>query len=316
MVETTDLTKSFGRVRALDRVSVAIPGGCTGLLGPNGAGKSTLIRLLLGLLVPDRGRVRVGSYDSTRQGLALRAAVGYMPEHDCLPSDWAAQDFVRHMAALHGLPARVALQRASDTLYHVGLGEERYRPIGGLSTGMKQRVKLAQALVHDPRLLLLDEPTNGLDPEGRDEMLQLIDRIAHDMAIDVILSTHLLADIERVADSVVILNGGRVVAQGMLRELMAATPAIIVRVQEDSAPLARALRGRGYAVHVDGRELAIDFENDDVYDALRDAAVETGTALVHLKRRTLSLEDVYLADDAPPGDRSLGVAGALQGGAR
>ena len=302
VVQTSDLSKRFGAVQALDRASLAVPPGCTGLLGPNGAGKSTLIKLLLGLLKPDRGSARVEGFDPTEQPLALRAVVGYMPEHDCLPSDWLAQDFVRYMGELHGLPSRVAIQRASDTLYHVGLGEERYRAIGGFSTGMKQRVKLAQALVHDPRVMLLDEPTNGLDPGARDEMLALIDRIAHEMEINVLLSSHLLADIERVADSVVILNGGHVAAQGVLRELMTATPAITVRTQEAIAPLARALRMRGYAVDAvgAGREAHVEYESDDVYDAIRDAAVETDAAITHLKRRTLSLEDVYLAEEAAP----------------
>ncbi len=298
VVRTSDLSKRFGRVQALDGASLAVTPGCTGLLGPNGAGKSTLIKLLLGLLTPDRGEAFVGGYNAARQPLALRAAVGYMPEHDCLPTDWLAQDFVRYTAELHGLPARVAVGRASDTLYHVGLGEERYRAIGGFSTGMKQRVKLAQALVHDPPVMLLDEPTNGLDPEGRDEMLALIGRIAHDMGINVILSSHLLIDIERVADSVVILSGGRVVAQGALHELMTARPSVAVRTQDLAAPLAAALRSRGYTVDVEGagRELRVAYGSDEVYDAIRDASVETGTALTHLKRRVLSLEDIYLAE--------------------
>ncbi len=298
VVRTSDLSKRFGRVQALDGASLAVPPGCTGLLGPNGAGKSTLIKLLLGLLTPDRGEAFVEGYDAARQPLTLRAIVGYMPEHDCLPTDWLAQDFVRYMAELHGLPARVAVGRASDTLYHVGLGEERYRAIGGFSTGMKQRVKLAQALVHDPHVMLLDEPTNGLDPEGRDEMLALIGRIAHEMGINVILSSHLLIDIERVADSVVILSGGRVVAQGALHELMTARPSVAVRTQDLAVPLAAALRSHGYTVDVEGagRELRVAYDSDDVYDAIRDAAVETGTALTHLKRRVLSLEDIYLAE--------------------
>ncbi len=312
VVRTADLSKRFGRVQALDGASLAVPPGCTGLLGPNGAGKSTLIKLLLGLLKPDRGEAHVGGYDAARQQLALRAVVGYMPEHDCLPTDWLAQDFVRYTAELHGLPARVAIGRASDTLFHVGLGEERYRAIGGFSTGMKQRVKLAQALVHDPRVMLLDEPTNGLDPAGRDEMLALIGRIAHEMGINVILSSHLLIDIERVADNVVILSGGHVVAQGALHELMTATPAVAVRTQDAAAPLAAALCSRGYTVDVEGteglagRELRVAYDSDTVYDAIRDAAVETDTALVHLKRRVLSLEDIYLAEEgdtpaaAPP----------------
>ncbi len=310
IVRTADLVRRFGRVRALDGATIGVPHGCTGLLGPNGAGKSTLIKVLLGLLKPDRGEAYVAGYDVARQPRALRAVVGYMPEHDCLPNDWLAQDFVRHMAELHGLPARAAIQRASDTLYHVGLGEERFRAIGGFSTGMKQRVKLAQALVHDPRLMLLDEPTNGLDPAGRDEMLALIGRTAHEMGIDVILSSHLLADVESVADSVVILSGGRVLAQGALRELMTATPAITVRTQQDAASLAAALRARGYAVAADGpRELRVDYRSDDSYDAIRDAAVETDTGLVLLKRRVLSLEDVYLSDQEPSPPAPLPTAG-------
>jgi ABC-2 type transport system ATP-binding protein len=289
------LTKRFGQVVALNRASLSVPAGCTGLLGPNGAGKSTLIRVALGLLPADGGEVRVAGFDPRRDPLALRALVGYMPEHDCLPNDWLAQDFVRYMGELHGLPRRAAIGRANDTLYHVGLGEERFRAIGGFSTGMKQRVKLAQALVHDPHLLLLDEPTNGLDPAGRDEMLALIDRIAHEMGITVLLSSHLLSDVEQVADHVVMISGGRVLVQGALRELMATTPVLTVRTQGPILPLATALRGRGYSVEAGDRELEIACEGDADFDAIRDAAVETASALVHMKRRVLSLEDVYLA---------------------
>jgi ABC-2 type transport system ATP-binding protein len=295
ILRTRDLTKRFGQVLALDHASLAVPPGCTGLLGPNGAGKSTLIRVVMGLLTPDAGDATVAGFDPVRQPLALRAAVGYMPEHDCLPNDWLAQDFVRYMAELHGLPRRAAIGRANDTLFHVGLGEERFRAIGGFSTGMKQRVKLAQALVHDPRLLLLDEPTNGLDPAGRDEMLALIERIAHEMGIDVLLSSHLLSDVERVADHVAIISGGRVLVQGALRDLMAATPVVTVRTYAPALPLIEALRTRGYAVEAGERELHLACNDDADYDAIRDAAADTGSALVYLKRRSLSLEDIYLA---------------------
>jgi ABC-2 type transport system ATP-binding protein len=295
VVQTKDLSKHYGAILALDRATFSIAPGCTGLLGPNGAGKSTLMKLLLGLLKPDQGEAMIAGCNVRSQPLELRKLVGYMPEHDCLPTDWLAQDFVRYMGELHGLPTRTAIQRASDTLYHVGLGEERYRAIGGFSTGMKQRVKLAQALVHDPHVILLDEPTNGLDPAGRDEMLALIGRVAHEMDINVILSSHLLFDIERVADSVVILNNGHIMAQGTLRELMQATPAVTVRTRTDAAPLADALRKRGYGVEADGGALQVEYRDDAVYDAIRDAAVETRTAIVHLKRRVLSLEDIYLA---------------------
>jgi ABC-2 type transport system ATP-binding protein len=211
------------------------------------------------------------------------------------------------MGELHGLPRRAAIGRANDTLYHVGLGEERFRAIGGFSTGMKQRVKLAQALVHDPRLLLLDEPTNGLDPAGRDEMLALIDRIAHEMGIDVLLSSHLLADVEQVADHVVIIHAGRVLVQGQLRALMAAAPAVTVRTQDTPLPLAEALRRRGYGVELSGRELRVAGADDAAYDAIRDAAVETGAALTHLKRQALSLEDIYLAGDVPAPEERVEV---------
>ena len=295
VVRTKDLSKHYGKIVALDRATFTIAAGCTGLLGPNGAGKSTLIKLLLGLLKPDQGEAMIAGCDVRSQPLELRKLVGYMPEHECLPTDWLAQDFVRYMGELHGLPTRVAIQRASDTLYHVGLGEERYRAIGGFSTGMKQRVKLAQALVHDPRVMLLDEPTNGLDPAGRDEMLALIGRITREMGINVILSSHLLVDIERVADSVVILNQGKVIAQGALRQLMSATAVVDVRTREPAPLLAQALRRQGYLVEGEARELEVEYRSEEVYDAIRDAAIETKAAIMHLKRRTLSLEDIYLA---------------------
>ncbi len=305
VVQTRDLSKRFGRVQALSQATVVMGAGCTGLLGPNGAGKSTLIRLLLGLLRPDSGEAYVAGLSASRDPLALRAIVGYMPEHDCLPKDWMAQDFVRYMGELHGLPRRVAIQRANDTLYHVGLGEERFRAIGGFSTGMKQRIKLAQALVHDPKLMLLDEPTNGLDPAGRDEMLALVDRIAHEMEIDVVLSSHLLSDIERVADSVAIINGGRIMVQGSLSDLMIATSVITVRTPDSPKVLAEAVRARGIGVELLDHELRVDFDSPDVYDVIRYAAVETGSALTYLKRRVRSLEDVYLAGEDSPGLKTV-----------
>ncbi|HXT37406.1 MAG TPA: ABC transporter ATP-binding protein [Chloroflexota bacterium] len=295
VIVASRLSKQFGRVRALRDASLTIGQGCTGLLGANGAGKSTLIKVVLGLLTPDGGEARVAGLDPVKQPLALRALVGYMPEHDCLPSDWLAQDFVRYMGQLHGLPRRAAIQRANDTLYHVGLGEERFRAIGGFSTGMKQRVKLAQALVHDPTIMLLDEPTNGLDPAGRDEMLDLIARITHRMGIHVLLSSHLLADVERVAGSVVIMANGEIMLQGSLADLMTATAQVIVRTHEPPTALQRALERRGYTVRLDERDLRVAFESPEVYDAIRDAAVETATGIVYLKRRVRTLEDIYLA---------------------
>jgi ABC-2 type transport system ATP-binding protein len=304
-----DLTKRFGDVQALDGITLRLPPGCTGLLGPNGAGKSTLIRLLLGLLPPDQGSAAVLGYDPSTQPLPLRRLVGYMPEHDCLPSDWLAQDFVRYMAQLHGLPAREAIQRASDALYHVGLGEERYRALGGFSTGMKQRVKLAQALVHDPSLLFLDEPTNGLDPGGREEMLALIRRIAREMGLNILLSSHLLGDVEAVADVVVILNAGRVIVQGPLGELIGATPTVEVQVEDGAEECATVIRRCGYEVQVDGGSLYVDYTDEDVFDAIRDALVHCGATLRFLQRHRRSLQDVYLASQRPTTNDVAAMAG-------
>ena len=209
-IETAGLVKRYGSVVALDNVDLAVPRAAVGLLGPNGAGKSTLLKILLGLSRPNGGKARVLGRDAVVDGRELRMRVGYMPETDTLPDNATAADFVSHMAEMSGLPRRAARQRAADVLYQVGLDEERYRLVKGFSTGMKQRVKLAQAIVHDPELVFLDEPTNGLDPLGREEMLDLIGRINRQLGILVVLSSHILDDVERVCDYVVVLDGGHV----------------------------------------------------------------------------------------------------------
>ena len=209
LVSTSALTKRYPGVTALDDLSVDIEPGIVGLVGSNGAGKSTLIKILLGLVDLTSGSARVLDLDVGVEGPRIRQYVGYMPEHDALPPDQTATDLVNHLARMSGLPATAARERTAEVLRHVGLYEERYRAIGGYSTGMKQRVKLAQALVHDPRLLLLDEPTNGLDPSGRDEMLGLIERTGTEFGIAIIVASHLLGEIERVCDFLVAIEGGR-----------------------------------------------------------------------------------------------------------
>jgi ABC-2 type transport system ATP-binding protein len=202
------LTKRYGNVVALNNVSFDIFEGITGILGENAAGKSTAIKIFLGLIQPTSGSARVLGED-VHENAGVRARLGYMPEHDCLPSQVSAAEFLTHMAELSGLPPTTARTRAADTLRHTGLFEERYRAIGGYSTGMKQRVKLAQALVHDPAFVFLDEPTAGLDPLGREEMLTLVRKTHREFGISVLLSSHLMADVERTCDRIIVLRGGQ-----------------------------------------------------------------------------------------------------------
>ena len=216
IVRADGVTKRFGATVALDRLTVEIGRGVTGLLGPNGAGKTTLISLVLGLRSRDEGQLAVLGKDPKTAALEMRARIGYAPEHHNLPPDVHAADLVRHLAELHGIPAKAAIQRANDALWHVGLGEERFRPIGTMSTGQRQRVKLASAIAHDPELVLLDEPTNGLDPIQRDDMLALIRRIGTEFGIDIVVSSHQLEEVERICDAVVILDAGVVVRSGRL----------------------------------------------------------------------------------------------------
>src|SRR5688500_12450439 len=232
LIELDALPTRYARdVMALDGLTLDIEPGIVGLVGANGAGKSTLIKILLGLLPATSGRARVFGSDVTSEGTRIREYVGYMPEHDCLPSDISANDFVNHMARMSGLPRAAARERTADVLRHVGLSEERYRQMGGYSTGMKQRVKLAQALVHDPRLLLLDEPTNGLDPAGRDEMLDLVRRTGTDFGIAIVMASHLLGEIERVCDFLVAIDAGKLIHAAPLHEFTERTGTLAVEVE-------------------------------------------------------------------------------------
>jgi ABC-2 type transport system ATP-binding protein len=299
LISTRALTKRYPRgVTALDGLTVDIGEGVIGLVGANGAGKSTLIKILLGLLPATDGEARVLDFDTATQGARIRERVGYMPEHDCLPPDVSATEFVSHMARVPGLPSGAARERTADVLRHVGLYEERYRPIGGYSTGMKQRVKLAQALVHDPRLLLLDEPTNGLDPAGRDEMLGLIERIGREFGITVIVASHLLGEIERVAHWLVAIDAGRLLRTAPLATFTERTGQLVVETEESAEPLAERLNGRGIAAVADGRMVVVDVSaavdgEYGVYDAVRDEAVALGLPLVRIEHRRHQLEDLF-----------------------
>ena len=285
---------------ALDDLTISIGPGITGLVGANGAGKSTLIKILLGLVPPTSGEASVLGLDVAADAAAIRSRVGYLPEHDCLPPDVSASDFVVHLAMMSGLPRVAARERAAEVLRHVGLAEERYRPMGGYSTGMKQRAKLAQAIAHDPRLVLLDEPTNGLDPAARDDMLGLVQRVGQDFGISVLVTSHLLGELERVSDHVVILDSGRLLRASETRDFLDATGTLLVEVLGDDAQarMGRALAAAGVPVQPRGGLLALDPHRPadsgvDVHDLVRDTALELGLGLVRIQADHRRIEDVF-----------------------
>jgi ABC-2 type transport system ATP-binding protein len=292
LLRARDLTKSYGSVRALDGISFEIEEGITGLLGSNGAGKTTSLKLFMGLIHPDSGSVEVLG-DDTRGSPEYRERIGYAPEHDCLPRGVSAAEFLAYMGEVSGLPRAAARLRASDVLRHVGLFEERYRPIGSYSTGMKQRVKLAQALVHDPVLAFLDEPTAGLDPLGRSEMLELIRRVGRDFGISIVISTHLMGDVERTCDSVVVLDAGRLLRTGPVSGFTEETETLEVELVEGAAALADELARRGLPVRLDGSRLLLERVSAEDYDTVRDAIVTTNAVLYRLAPARLTLADAF-----------------------
>ncbi len=292
LVEAVSLTKHYGPTVALESVELQIGEGITGLLGPNGAGKSTAIKLILGLLRPTTGSVVVMG-EKPYESVHLRGRLGYMPEHDCLPTAITASEFLTHMAQVSGLPPAHARTRAADMLRHVGLDEERYRSIGESSTGMKQRVKLAQALVHDPTLVLLDEPTSGLDPGGREEMLDMIRRIGREFGISILLSSHLMGDVERTCDRIIVLDEGRVTEEGDVSGFTQETQILSIEVDDKREELLAALVGRGIQAQIEGNELVVEQTTDEQYDAIRDAIVETKARLRRLAPRRHMLTDIF-----------------------
>jgi ABC-2 type transport system ATP-binding protein len=286
------LTKNYGNVVALNDISFTITDGITGILGENGAGKSTAIKILLGLTRPTSGSATVLGQNAF-ESVAVRARVGYMPEHDCLPTQVSAAEFLTHMAETSGLPPAMARTRAADTLRHVGLFEERYRAIAGYSTGMKQRVKLGQALVHDPAFVFLDEPTAGLDPAGREEMLALIRKTHREFGISVLFSSHLMADIERTCDRIIVLQGGRLVQSGEVGHFTKETETVFIEVDSNRDGLIAALEKRGVVVTIDHTGLTIEGPDESVYDHVRDALVEAQAPLRRMAPRRRALTELF-----------------------
>ncbi len=293
LLRLTGLTKSYPGVMALDDLTLELPHGRIGLVGANGAGKSTMFRILLGLSHPTAGHVEVCGIDVARDPIGVRSRLGYMPEHDCLALDQTAADVVSTFGELSGLPPRAARQRASDILDLVGLDEARFRPIGGFSTGMRQRTKLAQALVGDPELVLLDEPTAGLDPIGREEMLQLVDRLGS-FGISVLMATHLLDDVQAVCDHVVMINAGKLVVSGATTSLLERTGLVTIDVGRHTDELVVGLARVGVtSVAVDG-SVEATVGDDAEMDLVRDVVAELGLPLFRLSTRLRSLDEAFV----------------------
>ncbi len=294
----SNLTVRYGAKTALENLSVDIPEGCVGLLGPNGAGKTTLIKALLGFVPPAGGRASVLGHDAARQGLRIRQLTGLMPEVDCHIPGMSAVAYAAFAGELAGMPANQAMRRAHEVLEYCGLGEARYRNVETYSTGMKQRIKLAQALVHGPQLLFLDEPTNGLDPAGREEMLVLIADLSHGKGISVIVSSHLLPDIERTCDAVVVMKSGRIVTQGDIAGLRRTLGLQVdVELREFSEAFAAAIQKCGaQVVSRQGSHCRIAFPADtrDTGKLLFAAAGESGAQVRGFLPAQRTLEDIFM----------------------
>ncbi|HZY93178.1 MAG TPA: ABC transporter ATP-binding protein [Thermoplasmata archaeon] len=306
LVEVDSVTKEFGPQTALAGISARLTPGTIGLVGPNGAGKTTLLRLLLGLIPPSGGALRVFGLDTMEHPLGIRERVGYMPEHDCLIPTMTGIGFVAFMGQVSGLPRETALSRAHDVLQFVGIHEERYRRIREYSVGMRQRVKLAQAIVHDPPLCLLDEPTAGLDPGGRLEMLELLRTLSKLPGRSLLLSTHLLPDVEGLCDQIVLLNSGRLLAAGPLEPLLAARRSdTIIRIKGELPAFVERLSARGIPVRTEGPEVFARLP-DGGARAVFEAAREAGVQVRFLGDAVRSVEELFLtmvqdaSSGAPP----------------
>ena len=284
----------YGHVVALSDVSFELQKGVTGLLGANGAGKTTLISLLLGVLKPDGGKLDVLGMDPLKAGWKLRQRIGYAPEDDRFPPDVKANELVRHFAEMRGIPRSSAVVRASEVLFEVGLGEERFRPIGTMSTGQRQRVKLAQALVHDPELVLLDEPTNGLDPIQRDDMLAMVRRIGTDLGFTVLISSHLLGEVEQVSDNILMLEGGKVVRSGSVKSLLGGETPLVVEVVSGAVRLAELLVAKGYAATaMDDLRLTVSSSGDGAQDTVVAGIVELDLEMRRMEHGQATLSELF-----------------------
>ena len=295
LFQLRDVTKTYGKITALKSLSVEIPTGAVGLLGPNGAGKTTLIRTLLGLITVDFGAGEILGMDIRRQRLAIRQAVGFVPEDECLFPNVVGVEFVAYAGELGGMSRKDALQRAHEVLDYVGLGEARYRKVDSYSTGMKQRLKIASAIIHDPRLLILDEPTNGMDPAGREEVLELARDLAHNKGMSLLFSSHLLPDVESVCDYVMVLGRGSLLAQGRIQDMKQVHHRFFeVRLKAESPAFVKRLHEAGVSVEARDDLLLVRLPQEQTQTVLWQAAAATGQQIRFLRPQRSTLEEVFL----------------------
>jgi ABC-2 type transport system ATP-binding protein len=299
VVQLDGVTVIYGKNPAMKGVSARFAPGAVGLLGPNGAGKSTMLKALLGFIKPSEGQMTVLGLNVAERPLEIRARIGYMPESDAHIPGMNAVSFVAYCGQLAGLPVVDAMQRAHEVLYYVGLGEARYRNIDTYSTGMKQRIKLAQALVHDPDLLFLDEPTNGMDPKGRDEMLDLIRDLGHNKNVNLILSSHLLPDVEYTCDHVVVMDKGQIAAQGPIAELKGPAGRVFeLRIKGDLPAFLETLHAAGMEFHSTDEDVMRVFVPSGLstgsdQQTIFALAAKHGVQVRHLRPSVPTLEDVF-----------------------
>ena len=296
LFDLRDLTKSYGKIAALRGLTVAMPEGAIGLLGPNGAGKTTMIRALLGLISFDSGEGEVLGMDIRARRLDIRQSVGFVPEDECLFPSVVGVEFVAYAGELGGMARKAAMQRAHEVLDYVGLGEARYRKVASYSTGMKQRIKIASAIVHDPKLLILDEPTNGMDPAGREDILELARDLAHNKGMSLLFSSHLLPDVEAVCDHVMVLGRGRLLLHGRIDELKRPhAREFETRVRRDQTAFADRLNSRGVVSRPHEDRLLVTLGEGQTLATLWQAALDGGDQIRSLRPRQSTLEEVFLA---------------------
>jgi ABC-2 type transport system ATP-binding protein len=295
LFQLEDVTKTYGPIRALDNLSVSVPTGAIGLLGPNGSGKTTMIRTLLGLIPVDKGVGEILGMDFRRRQLDIRREVGFAPEDECLFPRVVGVEFVAYAGQLVGMSSKDSMQRAHEVLDYVGLGEARYRKVETYSTGMKQRLKLASAIVHDPKLLILDEPTNGMDPKGREDILELARDLAHNKEMSLLFSSHLLPDVEAVCEYVVVLGAGKVLTQGTIQELKQVhNRCFEVRLKADMAAFAHRLSALGCMTKLRDDVLVVQVPDGRSPQMLWEAAAEQRQQIRYLRPQRSTLEEVFL----------------------